>query len=173
MTTTNAPVPTGPTIGIALSGGGARGIAHIGVLKALLEAGIRPTVVAGTSSGAIVGCLYAHGLAIDELERFARIGSGLKILRIGNPIKGLIKLTLLREKLEEVLDDDDFSCLTYPLSVVASDLQRGRAAIFEEGPHNGLGDDEHGHHRGQSDEHGEGDSMLETSSDPIFISFAD
>lgn len=120
-------------IGIALSGGGARGIAHIGILKALLEAGIKPTVVAGTSSGAIVGCLYAYGLSIDKIEAFAQIGSSLKLLRIGNPMKGLIKLTLLREKLEGVLPCDDFSCLSMPLAVVSSDIQRGRVAIHREG----------------------------------------
>lgn len=121
-------------IGIALSGGGARGIAHIGVLKALLEAGIRPTVVAGTSSGAIVACLYAHGASVAELAAFARVGTGLSILRVGNPLKGLIKLTLLREKLEGVLASDDFASLRYPLVVAASDLQRGRLALFESGP---------------------------------------
>ena len=123
-----------PTIGIALSGGGARGIAHIGVLKALVEAGLAPTVVAGTSSGAIVGCLYAHGASIEELTQFARVGTGLSLLRMGNPLKGLIKLTLLREKLEGVLASDDFDCLRYPLLVTASDLQRGRLAVFESGP---------------------------------------
>ena len=122
-----------PTVGIALSGGGARGIAHIGVLKALLEAGIRPTVVAGTSSGAIVACLYAHGASIDELTAFASVGTGISLLRVGNPLKGLIKLTLLREKLEGVLESDDFDCLRYPLVVTASDLQRGRLTLFESG----------------------------------------
>ncbi len=123
----------GLKIGIALSGGGARGIAHIGVLKALLEAQIAPTVVAGTSSGAIVGCLYAYGLTIAEIEAFAKIGSSLKILRIGNPLRGLIKLTLLREKLEGVLSCDDFSCLKYPLAVVSSDIQAGRVAVHRSG----------------------------------------
>lgn len=127
-------VQPGPTIGIALSGGGARGIAHIGVLKALIEAGLPPTVVAGTSSGAIVGCLYAHGASVEELTMFARVGTGLSLLRVGNPLKGLIKLTLLREKLEGVLESDDFDCLRYPLVVTASDLQRGRLQLFEAGP---------------------------------------
>jgi len=103
------------------------------VLKALLEAGIEPTVVAGTSSGAIVGCLYAFGMPIQAIEEFAQIGSGLKILRLGNPLRGLIKLTMLREKLEGVLPCDDFSCLKYPLAVVSSDIQRGRVAIHRSG----------------------------------------
>ena len=121
-------------IGIALSGGGARGVAHIGVLKALAEAGIEPQVVAGTSSGAIVGCLYAYGASTEDLESFARVGVGLKLLRIGNPLKGLIKLTLLREKLEAVMPTDDFDCLQRPFAVTATNLQTGELHIFREGP---------------------------------------
>jgi len=77
---------TSPRIGITLSGGGARGIAHIGVLKALTESGIKPTIVSGTSSGAIVGTLYAFGLSIEEIAAFAKVGSNLRLLRIGNPL---------------------------------------------------------------------------------------
>ena len=125
---------TSPRIGIALSGGGARGIAHIGVLKALLEHGIVPEVVAGTSSGAIIGSLYAYGMDAAQLQRFARGGVGIRLLRIVNPLRGLIKLTLLREKLAAVLPTDDFDCLRRPLAVTATNLQTGDLHIFEEGP---------------------------------------
>ncbi|MFK8055538.1 MAG: patatin-like phospholipase family protein [Saprospiraceae bacterium] len=124
---------TSPTIGITLSGGGARGLAHIGVLKALLEAGVKPKVVSGTSSGSIVATLYAYGASIDEIIDFARVGSNLRLLRIGNPLKGFIKLTMLREKLEPVLPVDCFDCLKYPLYITATDLQRGKLAVFSEG----------------------------------------
>lgn len=123
-----------PRVGIALSGGGARGIAHIGVLKALLEQGVEPVVVSGTSSGAIVGSLYAYGLDAEALQAFARVGVGVKLLRIVNPLRGLIKLTLLREKLEAVLPEDDFSCLRRPLAVTATNLQTGDLHIFGSGP---------------------------------------
>jgi len=122
-----------PRIGITLSGGGARGIAHIGVLKALLESGIKPKIVSGTSSGAIVATLYAYGLPIEEIMEFARVGSNLRLLRIGNPLKGFIKLTMLRDKLEPILPVDCFDCLKYPLYITATDLQRGKLAIFSEG----------------------------------------
>ena len=59
-------------IGIALSGGGARGIAHLGVLKALAEFGIKPTVVSGTSAGGIVGGFYAAGFSPDEILDIAK-----------------------------------------------------------------------------------------------------
>jgi len=61
--------PAGPRVGVALSGGGSRGMAHIGVLRALEETGLRPAFVAGTSSGAIIGGLYASGYTPDELEQ--------------------------------------------------------------------------------------------------------
>lgn len=128
------PPATGPRIGIALSGGGARGIAHIGVLRALAEHGVYPEVVAGTSSGAIVGSLYAYGLSPAQLQDFARAGVGVKLLRLVNPLRGLIKLSLLREKLEAVLPDDDFGCLARPLAVTATNLQTGHLHVFESGP---------------------------------------
>lgn len=63
--------PPRPKIGLVLSGGAARGLAHIGVLKALEEQGIKIDAIAGTSMGAVVGGLYASGYKVDELERLA------------------------------------------------------------------------------------------------------
>ncbi|MDE2035524.1 MAG: patatin-like phospholipase family protein, partial [Pseudomonas sp.] len=60
-----------PKIGLVLSGGAARGLAHIGVLKALEEQGIHIDAIAGTSMGAVIGGLYASGYKIDELEKLA------------------------------------------------------------------------------------------------------
>lgn len=60
-----------PKVGLVLSGGAARGLAHIGVLKALEEQGIRVDAIAGTSMGAVIGGLYASGYRIDELEKLA------------------------------------------------------------------------------------------------------
>ena len=69
-------------IGIALSGGGAKGIAHIGVLRALLENDIHPTIVSGTSAGSIIGVLYASGMPPDEMEKFVMDSSFIKIFRV-------------------------------------------------------------------------------------------
>ena len=60
-----------PVIGIALGGGGALGMAHIGVLKALEESGIKPDIIVGTSIGAIVGGFYATGFSVSELQEKA------------------------------------------------------------------------------------------------------
>ena len=60
-----------PKIGLALSGGGAKGIAHIGVLRVLEDAGIRPDYITGTSIGSVMGGLYAIGYSVEEMERLA------------------------------------------------------------------------------------------------------
>lgn len=63
--------PVQPKVGLVLSGGAARGLAHVGVLKALEEQGVRVDAIAGTSMGAVVGGLYAAGYSVAELERLA------------------------------------------------------------------------------------------------------
>ncbi|MDZ4187037.1 MAG: patatin-like phospholipase family protein [Hydrogenophaga sp.] len=69
QTDTSAPSATRPVVGLVLSGGGARGFAHVGVLKALEAAQVPVDLIVGTSMGAIVGGLYASGMSADELER--------------------------------------------------------------------------------------------------------
>ena len=63
--------PARPKVGLVLSGGAARGLAHIGVLKALEEQGVRIDAIAGTSMGAVIGGLYASGYSVEELEKLA------------------------------------------------------------------------------------------------------
>ena len=70
-------------IGIALCGGGARGWAHIGILKALEENGIFPTHISGTSAGAIVAAMYAAGKTPDEMLEIAKDANILKVYAIG------------------------------------------------------------------------------------------
>lgn len=65
-------IPPGARVGLVLSGGGARGLAHVGVIRVLESRGIRPAVITGTSMGAIIGALYASGRSADEIERVAR-----------------------------------------------------------------------------------------------------
>jgi len=67
--------------GLILSGGGYRGIAHIGAIRALEEAGLTPDAIAGTSAGAVVGALYASGLSTGEMLEFFK---GIQIFNIGN-----------------------------------------------------------------------------------------
>jgi NTE family protein len=122
-------------IGLSLSGGGARGIAHIGVLQALEENNIYPSAIAGTSAGAIVGGLYAAGKRPDEILAFVKNSSFFAaFLKGGLPSAGLIKLTYLKEKLNEQINEDSFEALEIPLYVALSNLNTGECDIFSEGP---------------------------------------
>ncbi len=80
-------------IGLVLSGGGARGFAHLGVLKALNDAGIYPDVIAGTSAGALVGVLYADGYTPDEILKMMNASSSLHYVRPTVPREGLLQIS--------------------------------------------------------------------------------
>ncbi len=112
-------------IGIALSGGGARGIAHIGVLQALEEHGIFPEVIAGTSAGAIAGALYAAGRSPLQILEFVKKTSLLKAIRLGLPTKGLTNLGALVSLLAEQIPENDFAGLQKPLYLAVSNLSKG------------------------------------------------
>lgn len=120
-------------IGISLSGGGARGVAHIGALKALLEAGIVPEVISGASAGSVVGVLYAAGYSPDEMLAFVDESKFYKLVTFGLPTAGFTKLTYLRERLEEAITIDDFSNLKLPLHVAITNLLNGELEIRSSG----------------------------------------
>jgi NTE family protein len=121
-------------VGLSLSGGGARGFAHIGVIQALLEDGIQPDAISGASAGSVVGALYAAGYSPEEMLQFVKESNFLKLMKFGIPSGGLSKLTYLRERLSTVIDEDDFAGLKYPLSVAITNLNNGVLEIKEEGP---------------------------------------
>ena len=121
-------------LGIALAGGGARGIAHIGVLKALEENGIFPDCISGTSAGSIVGALYAAGKSPDEILDFVVENSNvLKVVRLGLPTVGLTKLTKLKEALAEIIPEDTFETLKKPLHLAICNLTAGKLEIRNTG----------------------------------------
>lgn len=123
-------------LGLALGSGSARGIAHIGVLKALERAGIRPDVVTGTSMGAVIGAMYAAGKDIAEIERIA----------LGFDVRSLLSLadvTILRgailsgERVEEFLREllpERFEDLGLPFGCASTDLSAGCAVAHTSGP---------------------------------------
>ena len=120
-------------LGIALSGGGARGIAHLGVLDALKKHGIEPDVIAGTSIGAIVGCLYASGLEpmfiLEEIKK-ERLS---KFLSWSLPGDGFLDLDYMEELLSKHISSNDFSVLKKPFFVSVSNLNTGKNEIISEG----------------------------------------
>ncbi len=119
-------------IGIALSGGGARGISHLGVLKALEENGIRPNIVSGTSAGAIIGGFYCAGFSPDETLKILLKTKMLNIFKPAFSWKGLLSM----DKLSNVLDEhlpSDFSQLNIPLIIAATDIEAGITTYFDKG----------------------------------------
>lgn len=127
-----------PRIGLVLSSGGARGLAHVGVIQVLEEAGIPVTALAGCSMGAYVGSLWAAGLSGTQLEERAseiKDRPTLKALMDFNipPSEGLIRGEKLRKHLERDLGDKTFADLEMPLLVIATDLDRLKPHVFETG----------------------------------------
>jgi NTE family protein len=122
------PAATGPRLGLALGGGSARGWAHIGVIRALEEAGLVPTVVAGCSIGAVVGGCYAAG-RLDRLEAFARSLTRGRVVRLVDPRlpgSGLIAGNRLRRRLLTDLGERRIEALPIGFGCVATEFGTGR-----------------------------------------------
>ena len=119
--------------GVVLSGGGARGFAHLGVLQALNDAGIFPDVVSGTSAGALVGVLYADGYRPEEILQIMNSSSMLHYVRPTVPREGLLQISGIERILQENLKASTFEGLSIPLFVTATDLNNGVAKYFCEG----------------------------------------
>lgn len=125
----------GHRIGIALGAGAARGWAHIGVLRALEDAGIRPHVVCGTSIGAMIGALYADN-RLDELETWCSALSWKKVMRFFDFAfgGGLLKGGRVAAFLRDYFGDKEIGDLARPFAAVATDLKSGQEVWLREGP---------------------------------------
>lgn len=119
--------------GLVLSGGGVRGVAHIGVIKALEEYGIFPTHIAGTSAGAIVGALYANGNTWQEILDFIKTVPIFRIDKFAMNKPGFIDTEKLYDSFKTLLKDDDFSILKLPLHITATNILDGSLKIFTKG----------------------------------------
>lgn len=121
-------------VGIVLSGGGIRGIAHLGVLKALKNAGITFSHISGTSAGAIVGAFYAAGIDPEyALDIFKRT----KLLRFVRPslgTLGLVSIEHTAQLLQEFFPDNTIENLKIPLTITATNFSEGRLVYFTKGP---------------------------------------
>ena len=123
-------------IGLALSGGGMRGLAHIGVLSVLEEEGIPVDFIAGTSMGGIIALLYAAGV---PPKRLREVGEEVHLLQIASPDpsrRGLIGHEKMRAFLARLLGRDDltFADLQLPALVIATDVETGEMVVLDEGP---------------------------------------
>jgi len=126
------------TVGLALSGGMARGLAHIGVLRVLEEAQIPVDMIAGSGMGAVCGGLYVAGVSLDRLERLALEGklNPLDELPWHQRLGGqgaLYSNRAARETMAKLLGDLDFTALPTPFFAVATDLASGQPVVLEHG----------------------------------------
>jgi len=122
-----------PTIGVALGGGFARGMAHIGVLKVLEEEGIPIHIVAGTSVGALIGAAYCSGLSIEDLEKVARSVRFTTFARWTVSRYGFASNDRMVTFLTRTLKVKTFEELRIPLGVTATDFNSGEGVVFHSG----------------------------------------
>jgi NTE family protein len=120
-------------IGLALSGGGVRGVAHAGVIKALQERGIRIHQISGTSAGALVGALYAKGIDVEEIFRFFEKSNLFDPRKFAFRQAGFINSSVFIDHLASYIPENSFDSLEIPLTVTATDLNAGKLKIFKEG----------------------------------------
>ena len=122
-----------PTLGLALSGGAVLGCAHIGVLQALDEAGIRVTHLAGTSIGALVSAFYASGYSGTEIQEIAE---GLRWADLARPSPsrlGLLSQDRLRATLRARLGEAELGDTQVRTAMVATDISTGEKVVMTEG----------------------------------------
>ena len=120
-------------VGLALGGGVARGLAHIGVLSVLEEAGIQVDCVAGTSMGAIIGAGYCAGLEIADLKELAARAGWWQVTRPALSAGGFVTFKRLERFLEEQIGEFDVRDLAIPFAAVASDLVNSERVILDQG----------------------------------------
>ena len=121
-----------PRLGLALSGGAARGVAHVGVLKVLAENGIQVDCVAGTSAGALVAGAFAAGMSVEELEAFGRNLRWRDFGRLTLSRLGIQTNLRMEEYVRAKFPVTRFEDLKIPLAVVATDLHTGRAVVMRD-----------------------------------------
>lgn len=121
-------------IGLALSGGGAKGFAHLGAFRLLEECGIQPDVISGTSAGALAGVLFADGYSSDEIIDIFTGREFSEFARPQIPKAGVFEMKRMNAFLEKHLRAKRFEDLKIPLVVIATNLDKGESHAFRTGP---------------------------------------
>jgi len=118
--------------GIALSGGGARGISHLGIIKAIMESGINIDMISGTSAGSIVGALFCEGYTPEEILDIIR---NTKFFRFVRPAikRGLLNIEKAGDIFRKYISVNDFANLKIPLILAATNLRAGKVEYFSKG----------------------------------------
>ena len=119
--------------GLVLSGGGTRGFAHLGAIKALEEHGIKPEIISGVSAGAIVGAMYADGKNAEEVLKALISKNMITFLRLVIPKDGLLKMTGFEKTLRKTLTAKTFEELKIPLILHAMNINTIEYTRFDKG----------------------------------------
>jgi NTE family protein len=125
-------------LGLALGGGGARGLAHIGILKVLENAGIQPDLLVGTSMGGMIAAMYAAGVSPADMEaealRRCSTRQIVKLVDINPSVRGLMKGVRIYNLLADTLGPDlTFADLNLPVAMLAVDVKTGKEVVIREG----------------------------------------
>lgn len=119
--------------GISLSGGGARGILHLGVLEALRKHGIHPEIVSGTSIGAFIGVMFSAGMDPLDILELVKSSKMYKMIKWKVPSSGLLDMRKIKDVLEKYIVEDDFSALKIPFCCAVTNLNSGMSEMKNSG----------------------------------------
>ncbi len=128
-------VKPAPRIGLALGGGAARGFAHVGVIQVLEEAGIRPSVVVGTSAGSVVAAIYASGRSGAQLQQIAESMEEASLTDWTLPLfgRGLLRGDAIARYINNQVGGRPIEAMDIALGIVATDLHSGDGILFRRG----------------------------------------
>jgi NTE family protein len=124
-------------VGLALSSGAARGLAHIGVLEILEKEEIPINMIAGTSMGAIIGAMYAQGKNAAEMKEAVLDLGWMEMagmVALTSPKAGLLSGRKIKARLKEIIGELDFADLRIPFACVATDILSGEEVVIKHGP---------------------------------------
>lgn len=122
-------------LGVVLSGGGARGFAHLGLLQVLEEMNIQPEIISGTSAGAIAAAFYADGFKPNEIVDILMERSFIRYAELSLPRSGgIMRLTGIKSLLEKKLKSKNIEDLKIPVIICATNMNTGESVFFSEGP---------------------------------------
>lgn len=122
------------TLGLCLAGGGGLALLHIGLFEAMDELNLRPGVVGGTSSGAVMAAFYATGKSVDEIKQILDKFNWPRIFAPAFHVRGFMSTSRLENFFRKAIGDVDISDLPIKLKIAAIDLHSGRLTCFTSGP---------------------------------------
>lgn len=121
-------------VGLALSGGGARGVAHAGAIKAMLEVGLKPDIIAGVSAGSIVAVMYAAGISPEDMVEIFATAKFSDFCELSVPKDGFFRMDGFKRMLKKRIPYANIEDLPMPVVVAATDFDHGKRVAFESGP---------------------------------------